>query len=464
MTTLGNSRESNAGADLARSVDGFSIAEFGRRLRARQTTSVEMLEECLRRIEADQGRLNAFILVTADEARQQAREADRELAAGHDRGPLHGVPLSIKDLLDIRGTATTAASRVRDNRPAQRDAPAIVQLRQAGAVFVGKTNLHEFALGTTSDESAFGAAHNPYDPTRSPGGSSGGSAISVAMGMALGSIGSDTGGSIRIPAAACGVVGLKPAYGEVSTEGVVPLSWTLDHVGPLASSVADAHVIYRALVGDSTPRPLAEAPIASLRLGVLRRYFCDILEDDVRARFEEAIGALRAAGVRVHDVDIPHADLIAPVYLHIMLADAAAYHAKTLDAYGDRYSPPVRLRLELGRHVMGHDYVRAMKGRAQLCREVDAALADHDALVLPTLPIAAPPLGTNSVRIGSTQESVRNVMLRNTQLFNLTGHPAISLPAGRTSAGLPCGLQLVGTRTRTDALASVALACEARLG
>src|SRR5881227_2249171 len=217
----------------------MTIEEFGRRLRAREITSAQVTEQCLQRIEADNARLNAFILVTADEARRQAREADRELAAGRDRGPLHGVPLSIKDLLDVRGTPTTAASHVREGRPAERDAPAIVHLRQAGAVFVGKTNLHEFALGTTSDESAFGAARNPYDPSRSPGGSSGGSAISVATGMALGSIGTDTGGSIRIPAAACGIVGLKPTVGEISTEGVVPLSRPLDHVGPLTQSVAD---------------------------------------------------------------------------------------------------------------------------------------------------------------------------------------------------------------------------------
>src|SRR5438876_12074552 len=249
-----------------------TIQEFGRRLRARAISAAEMTDECLRRIEADNGRVNAFILVMADEARRQASEADRELAAGRDRGPLHGVPLSIKDLFDVRGTPTTAASRVRDGDVAKRDAPAIAHLREAGAVFVGKTNLHEFALGTTNEESAFGPARNPHDPARSPGGSSGGSGASVAAGMALASIGTDTGGSIRIPAAACGIVGLKPALGEVPTEGVVPLSRTLDHVGPLALTVADAYVMYRALAGDASPRPLAAAPIAGLRLGVLRRY------------------------------------------------------------------------------------------------------------------------------------------------------------------------------------------------
>ena len=440
-----------------------TIEDFGRQLRARRISATEALDGCLRRIDAENGALNAFILVMADEARRQARDADAELAAGRDRGPLHGVPISIKDLFDVRGTPTTAASRVREGHVAAGDAPAIAHLRQAGAVFVGKTNLHEFAFGTTNEDSAFGPARNPHDPTRSPGGSSGGSAISVATGMAFGSIGSDTGGSIRIPAAACGTVGLKPTYAEVSADGVVPLSRTLDHVGPLARSVADAYVLFRALVGDPAPRTLAPAPVAGLRVAVPRAFFFDILDSEVRQRFDEAIDRLRAAGARVSDTEIRHAGDIASIYLHIVLGDAAAYHAKTLEAIPDRYTPPVRLRLEMGRHVMAEDYVRALKGREVLRREVDAALAGHDALVLPSLPIPAPPLGANSVGIGSTREPVRSLMLRLTQLFNLTGHPAISLPCGATAGGLPCGLQLVGARMHTDALAGVALACEAAL-
>src|SRR5438874_6362383 len=256
----------------------MTIEEFGRRLRARRTTSAQVTEECLQRIEADNPRLNAFIRVTADEAREQAREADREMAAGHDRGPLHGVPISIKDLLDIRGLPTTAASRVRDGHVAARDAAAIAHLRQAGAVFVGKTNLHEFAFGTTNEDSAFGPARNPHDPSRSPGGSSGGSAASVAAGMALATLGTCTGGSIRIPAAACGIVGLKPTFGEVSLDGVVPLSRTLDHVGPLTQTVADASIVHHALLGDERRLP-APIPVRGLRLGLPRAYFCDLVDD-----------------------------------------------------------------------------------------------------------------------------------------------------------------------------------------
>jgi len=438
----------------------MTIDEFGRRLRAREITAEQVTEECLQRIDSDNPRLNAFILVMREGARRQACEADRELAAGRDRGPLHGVPISIKDLIDIRGTPTTAASRVREGHVADRDAPSIARLRQAGAVFIGKTNLHEFALGTTNEDSAFGAARNPHDPARSPGGSSGGSAASLAAGMALATIGTDTGGSIRIPAAACGTVGLKPTYGEITTAGVVPLSPALDHVGPLTGSVTDAALVYRALLGAPSARPVLPGPTNSLRIGVPRRFFCDVLDDEVRGRFEEAADRLRSAGAHIDDVEVRHASDVAPAYLHIVLSEAAAYHAKTLDTMAERYTPPVRLRLELGRYILAEDYARAMIGRDLLCRAVDQLLASRDVLLLPTLPIPAPILGTNSVQVGKSQEPVRNVMLRLTQLFNLTGHPVIAIPSGFTSGGLPCSVQLVGARMRTEALLRVALACE----
>ena len=289
----------------------------------------------------------------------------------------------------------------------------------------------------------------------------------------------DTGGSIRIPAAACGIVGLKPTYGEVSADGVVPLSRTLDHVGPLARTVTDAWLVYRALLGAATGEPSyvasgfsrtsraqevpAPVPISSLRLAVPRAYFCDVLDEEVRARFEESLDRLRAAGARIDEADIAHAKDAAPIYLTLVLADAAAYHAATLDSMPERYTPQVRIRLEMGRYVLAEDYARALTGRDVLGREVDAALAEHDALVLPTLPIPAPPLGSNSVTVAGSSEPVRNLMLRQTQLFNLTGHPAISVPCGRTTAGLPCGLQLVGARMQTEALLRVALACETHI-
>src|SRR4051812_683970 len=441
----------------------MTVQQFGPRLRTREPPATRVTGKCLRPIAAANPRLNAFITVMGDEALRQAREADQAIAAGDDRGPLHGVPMSIKDLLDIRGLPTTAASRVREGHVAERDAPTIAHLRMAGAVFIGKTNLHEFAFGTTSEDSAFGPARNPHDDTRSPGGSSGGSAISVAANMALATIGTDTGGSIRIPAAACGIVGLKPSLGDVSIDGVVPLSRTLDHVGPLTQSVTDASLVYHALMGDAAARPPAPMPIHGLRLTVPRKYFCDLLDDEVRARFEETLDRLRAAGAHLDEIDIHHAAEIAPIYLHLVMGDAAAYHAATLAAMPERYTAPVRIRLEMGRYVMAVDYVRALAGRERLKREVDAALSQHDALILPTLPIPAPPIGAATMAVGSTAEPVRNLMLRLTQLFNVTGHPAISIPCGRTSGGLPCAVQLVGGLRQTDELLRVALACETHI-
>jgi aspartyl-tRNA(Asn)/glutamyl-tRNA(Gln) amidotransferase subunit A len=438
----------------------MTVDQFARDLRARKISAAEATDECLARIHADNGRLNAFILVLADEARRQAREADQQLAAGEDRGPLHGVPISIKDLFDIAGTATTAASRVREGHLAAADATAITQLKKAGAVIVGKTNLHEFAFGTTNEDSAFGPARNPIDPTRSPGGSSGGSAASVAAGMALATLGTDTGGSIRIPAAACGIVGLKPTSGEVSVNGVTPLSTTLDHVGPLAQSVTDAWILFQALRGHQIVRPLEGVLPGTLRLAIPRAYFCDRLDDGVRRAFESAVEALRREGATISEVTIPSASHIVTVYMHISFPEAAAYHAAALEEMPEKYTTPVRLRLEMARYVLAEDYVRALHGREQLRREVDAALSGHDALLLPTLPIPAPPIGASMVPVGATQEPVRTMMLRLTQLFNITGHPAISLPCGKTAEGLPCGLQLVGMRLQTDALLHVAKAVE----
>ena len=439
----------------------LTIDTFARRLRAGDTSSQQAVDDCLRRIDADNPRLNAFIQVLAADARRHAVEADRELASGIDRGPLHGVPVSVKDVFDIAGTVTSAASRVREGLVASHDAVAVARLRRAGAVIVGKTNLHEFAFGSTNEDSAFGPARNPLDDTRSPGGSSGGSAASVVAGMALATLGTDTGGSIRIPSAACGLVGLKPGYDELSADGVVPLSRTLDHVGPLTATVTDAWHMLHALRDHHAPaKPLSVASVHQLKLGMLAQYFCELLDDDVRRAFGAAIRALREQGATVVDVDIPHASVIAPIYLHIVLGDAAAYHADTLDTMPDRYTPNVRLRLEMARYVMAEDYVRALDGRRVLRHEVDAALSSVDALVLPTLPIVAPPIGASTVQIGEQQEPVRNLMLRLTQLFNLTGHPAITMPCGTSASGLSCGLQLVGLSGQTDRLMDIAAGIE----
>lgn len=430
------------------------------RFRARELTAVALAESCLARIAERNPSLNAFITVTADEALLAATAADQALERGEWLGPLHGIPVSLKDLIDQRGVPTTAASAVTSGTPAAADAPVTARLRRAGAVLIGKTNLHEFALGTTSDESAFGPVHNPADTTRSAGGSSGGSAAAVAAGLSLASIGTDTGGSIRIPAAACGIVGLKPGVGEVSCDGVIPLSRTLDHVGPLARTVADAAIVFSALT--DVPVPALEHPptIEGLRVGVLRGYFTARLEPEIASLVEAACARLRAAGAVIDEVELAHADTIAPVYLAILFPEAAAYHADTLERTPDRYSPGVRQRLEAGRYVLAEDYVRAMHGREVLRATIDGALGFSDVLLAPTLPIEAPLLGAPSVTIDGVAEPIRNLMLRLTQPFNISGHPSISIPCGKTSAGLPAGVQLVGRHGGTADLLGAALAAE----
>lgn len=440
-----------------------TIAELGRALAAREVTAESVVADCLARIAARNPSINAFTTVLADQALAQARDADGEIARGRYRGPLHGVPISLKDLIDVRGVATTAASRVRAGHIAAADAPIVTRLREAGAVIIGKTNLHEFALGTTNEDSAFGPVRHPLDANRSPGGSSGGSAASVLDQMAYGSIGTDTGGSVRIPSAACGLVGLKPTFGEVSTTGIVPLSTTLDHVGPLCRSVGDAALLYDA-VRNTPATPRSARDVRGLRIGVLRGYFTALLDPQVGAAFEAACRRLAEAGAILEDVDIPHAGDIAAIYLHIVLAEAAALHATTLENRADDYTPNVRSRLEMGRYILAEDYVRALRGRQVLTDEVDTALGSHDILLLPALAVPATRLGAATVKIGSAEEPVRNITLRLTQLFNITRHPAITLPCGATVEGLPIGLQLVGGCHATDALLTAAAAVERQLG
>ncbi len=427
----------------------LDIVEAGHRLRAKTLTAEALTDACLVHIAARNAELRAFITVTAEQARAAARLADRELGSGHDRGPLHGIPIALKDLIDQAGVPTTAASHVRPLTPAASDAIVTARLKAAGAVLVGKTNLHEFALGTTGDDSAFGAVRNPLDVTRSAGGSSGGSAAALVAGMALGAIGTDTGGSIRIPSAACGLVGLKPGFGGVPVDGVVPLSSTLDHVGPLARTVADAAAIHGVLAR-ATMRALQPPPIARQRLGRLTGYFEEFLQPEVRTAYESALERLSRAGAAIRPVSVPHAADAAAIYLHICLPEGAAYHAETLERCPERYSPNVRLRFEMGRYILAEDYVRAMTARDVLAHEIDAALSEVDALVLPTLAIVAPTLGAESVDVGARREALRPVMLRLTQPFNLSRHPAVALPCAST--GLPVSLQVVGKHARTAAL------------
>jgi aspartyl-tRNA(Asn)/glutamyl-tRNA(Gln) amidotransferase subunit A len=432
------------------------IADAASLLRTRSVSATELVRDAIARAE-NRRDLNAFTLLMRDQALAEAADADREIASGRYRGPLHGIPITVKDLVDVRGTQTSAGSKV-PAAIAPADAPVVRRLRDAGAIVIGKTNLHEFAFGTTSDETAFGAVHNPVDRTRSAGGSSGGSAAAVGTGIGFASVGTDTGGSIRIPAAACGIVGLKPTFGEVPCSGVIPLSTTLDHVGPLARSVADASLMFQAMKSASV-HGIAPAG-GALSFGVPRQYFFERLDPGVRRCVDLAIARVIDAGYSVRETTISGAEYTPDVYLHICLPEASCYHAASLTEHADRYSPGVRLRLEMGRYILAEDYVRAMRLRAELTAAVDRALERCDALLLPTMPIPAPKIGATVVDVDGVETPVRATMLSRTQLFNITGHPAIALPAGKGPEGLPRSIQVVGHRGRTERLLDIAAALE----
>jgi aspartyl-tRNA(Asn)/glutamyl-tRNA(Gln) amidotransferase subunit A len=435
-----------------------SISEIAPLVARGEVSPVDLVRGCLARIEGRR-ELNAFITVMSESALADAERAAAEIAQGRYRGPLHGIPVSIKDLVAVAGTPTTAASAVPPLHPKQ-DAPVVTKLREAGAIIIGKTNLHEFAFGTTTDESAFGPVRNPFDTSRSAGGSSSGAAVALVEGMCFGSVGTDTGGSIRIPSAACGTVGLKPTYGELSCDAVVPLSTTCDHVGPMTRTVADARLMFEAMLGSPVPAQRLHGP---LTLGVPSGFLLERVHADVRAALARVRERLAAGGHTIRDVEIPGSQTAPDVYLHIVLPEASQYHAPTLAEHADKYSPGVRLRLEMGRYVLAEDYVRARTLREVLRAHVDVALERCDALLLPALSIPAPPLGATTIEIDGTAEPVRAAMLRLTQLFNLTGHPAIAIPAGRTPSGLPVGMQLVGRRRATATLLSHAEAIEQQI-
>ena len=435
-----------------------TLVEAAAALRSGQTTAVALVDAALEAVGRHDVPAHAFIRVTADAARTAALTADAERAAGLDRGPLHGLPVSLKDLIDVAGEPTTAASRVCAGNVAGRDAVVTARLKAAGAVLLGKTNLHEFALGTTSDDSAYGPVLNPHDLSRSAGGSSGGSAVAVATGMGLASVGTDTGGSVRIPAAACGVVGLKPSHDDVPATGVIPLSTSLDHVGPLTRSVQDAACMWSVLAGRPvhTVRPPAAR---GLRVAVLGGYFDQPVDPVVRAAFTQAVAALADAGVLVSHCVFSDAAAITQTYVDLVLPEGAQWHGTWLDDRADLYSPTVRDRLLAGRAIPATAYIAALHRRAQMQAAVEALLQSVDVLILPTLPLVAQVSGTPDVTIDHLTMPVRAAMLKHTQLFNITGHPAISLPLA--VSGLPVGLQLIGPWGGTTRLLDIAATCEA---
>jgi aspartyl-tRNA(Asn)/glutamyl-tRNA(Gln) amidotransferase subunit A len=426
-----------------------TIAELAPRLAARDLSPVEITEAVLARIERYDGALNSFITVTADSARHAARAAEAAIMAGHHLGPLHGIPVALKDLYATRGVATTYGSPLFAGWVPDFDAAAVERLKRAGAVLVGKTNLHELAYGTTSANAHYGPVHNPWRHDHHPGGSSGGSAAAVAAGLAYAATGSDTGASIRQPAACCGIVGIKPTFGRVSKFGALPLSWSQDHVGPLTRCVADAALLLQVLAGYDPRDPTSvdlpvpdfgaglERGVQGARIGVVRAFFFDDCDPEVVGAVDAAIRVLEDQGARVDEIVLADMDVAYAAGVITIAVEGAAYHAADLRERSELFSDELRAGFELGSLYQATDYVQAQRLRRHLIDQVSREMAELDAVVMPTAPVPATPI------VGAPPE---HAMLRprNTMPFNALGLPAISVPCGFTAAGLPIGLQIAG--------------------
>ncbi|ANP52848.1 aspartyl-tRNA(Asn)/glutamyl-tRNA(Gln) amidotransferase subunit A [Streptomyces griseochromogenes] len=421
-------------------------------IRARRLSPVELVDSVLARIEEVEPHLGAYVTVTAERARRAALEAEREAARGRFRGPLHGIPMGLKDLIDVAGTATTASSRVRAGHRAQADSTVAARLTAAGAILVGKTHTHEFAYGLTTPQT-----NNAWDRGRVAGGSSGGSAVAVASGAATFSLGTDTGGSIRVPAALNGVVGLKPTYGLVPRHGVTSLSWSLDHVGPITRTVEDAALVLTALAGHDPRDPASPAApavdyrpdtgtdLTGLRIGLPRTYYFDHVDAEVEAAVRYAIGRLEALGARLVEIDIPMTRYVQATQWGLMVPEATAYHEGTLRAVPELYQADVRILLEAGELMSAGDYLRAQRSRTLMRREWARVLEEVEVIAAPTVPMTAVRADERTVTWpDGTAEGVSDAFVRLSAPANITGVPALSVPVGHDTAGLPIGMQLLG--------------------
>ena len=416
-----------------------TITETSELIRSGEISPVDLVRECLESIERLNPALNAFITVTAETALLEAEQAEREIQSGKWRGPLHGIPIGLKDLIDTAGVRTTAASAVfRDRAPSQ-DANVVVKLKAAGAVRIGKQNLHEFAYGGSSLISHFGPVRNPVNPDFIAGGSSGGSAAAVATGMCFAAIGTDTAGSIREPAALCGVVGLKPTYGQVSTHGIIPLSTSMDHAGPITRSVKDAAIVLDAIT--ETPASYRESLSAGkkkFKLGIPRKYFFEEVDAQILAAVERAIDLLVSKGCIVEELDLPVEE-----DRTVFLAESHAYHRDKIASTPELYDPETLRRVRNGADISEGDYKRALENLQKMRRDIVERISDVDVFITPTTPVPAPRISDLTKDLTRLRPA-EILLLRNTRPINVWGLPAISVPCGSTSDGRPIGLQIVG--------------------
>jgi aspartyl-tRNA(Asn)/glutamyl-tRNA(Gln) amidotransferase subunit A len=425
---------------------GPSLQQVSELIRKKSASPVELTEECLKRIEKLNPSLNAYITVMSEQALAQARELENERQSGKWRGPLHGVPIGLKDLIDTTGIRTTAASAIFADRVPSEDAEVVRRLKAAGAVLVGKLNMHEFAYGATSVPSHFGPVHNPWKLDHIAGGSSGGSASAVAARLCFGALGSDTGGSIRQPSSYNALAGLKPTYGRVSTRGVIPLSWSLDHIGPMCRTVTDAAMLLGVIAGyDPLETTSIDAPVpgylqgllgktraktSAFRLGIPRKVFYQNLDPEIDAAVNQALDVLRKLTAATVDVDLPTVGNIP-----VLAAEAYAYHLPYFSKTPELYQPSTRARLEAGARVTAEAYINGRRELDRLRRTVTAVFSTVDLLITPTTPV--PPSTIEHAEAGAAS-------LRNTSPFDAYGLPTISIPCGFTKLGLPIGLQISG--------------------
>lgn len=434
----------------------LDLAELGAAIDGGKASPAEITEAFLDRIGRENERTNAYITVTADGARAAAKSATEAIARRGRKGPLDGLPIGHKDLYATAGVLTTGGSKVLADNVPDADSTVVARLNGAGMITLGKLNTHEFAYGPTGEGSAAGATRNPWNLDRITGGSSSGSGAAVAGGLAPVATGSDTGGSIRMPAACCGLTGLKPTYGRVPRTGILPLCWTMDHSGPLARSAHDAALILQATAGaDGKDAAAPDRPVPDylasigdgvkgMRIGIARRYFFDQAQAQVTDRVEAALKELEKSGAVLVDVDIRHIEHAAAAALAMYVAEATAYHDDTLDDRAHLYTDTVRVFLELGDQLLAKDYLHAQRYRTLLGQSMAAVLSDVDLIATPGIAITATPLGQEVVDINGAEEVLFGAILRNTEPFDLTGLPAMVMPCGFGDDGMPVSLSLAG--------------------
>ena len=457
---------------LATDICYLSIADAAELVAKKQLSPVEVVDAHLERIGKTDARLNSFITLLETESLAAAKAAAADIQRGRYRGPLHGIPIGLKDLYYTKGIRTTVGSKIMSDFVPDENATVVEKLREAGAIIIGKLQMHEFAIGSTSENPHYGPAHNPWDTDRVTGGSSGGSASAVASGQCMGALGTDTGGSVRVPASLCGIVGFKPTFGRVSKYGVFPAAWSLDTVGPMTRTVRDAAIVLNSIAGHDPRDPSSSRrahedftaelgqDVTGVRIGIPKEHFFDLIDEEVEGSVRKGARVLEGLGASVDEVSIPLLEYADEIGLTISSSEAAEIHADNLRERPEDFDPGVRSRLEMGALTTAAQYLQAQRARAAFNRQVRQTMDHVDVLLTPTTAVTAPKIGQKMVAVGDGEEPRLTLLARLTRPFNFCGVPAISVPCGFTPAGMPISLQLAGRAFEEAAVLKVAHAYE----